>query len=244
MHVFRSHTLQIACAAVFLAAGTQVALSATLCVNHAGSGGCYSTIQNAVNHAAASDIINVAAGTYKEDVVISHPVSLIGAGPKASLIDARGLDNGIFVDGYHNPGLSHVIIDGFTVKNAQYEGILVVSAFDVTIRNNYVYSNDAFGPQFSSAPTGCPGQPAFETSETGDCGGGIHLIGTSGSIVIGNQVTYNADGILLSDETAETRDNLITQNLVEYNGPACGITLASHAPVGSAPPPSWWCCSS
>jgi len=44
--------------------------------------------------------------TYKEEVVIGKPLSLIGAGADRSVIDATGLAHGIFVDGYDNPGLN------------------------------------------------------------------------------------------------------------------------------------------
>ena len=119
------------CCAVLIAGSSQSASAATLCVNPAGSHGCYSTIAAAVAHAAAFDVINVGPGTYKEDVVIGMPLSLIGAGAGASIIDATGLANGIFVDGFDNAGLGHVNIAGFTVKNANWEGVLVVSASDV-----------------------------------------------------------------------------------------------------------------
>jgi hypothetical protein len=197
----------------------------------------------AINHASASDVIDVKAGTYKEDVVIGIPLSLIGAGADESIIDAIGLANGIFVDGFDNPGLRGVTVAGFTVKNALYEGILVVSASDVTIRDNHIVDNDkSSGLSFTGAPTGClspdgktfqPGSGIYENDESGDCGGALHLIGTEHSIVSGNVISNNADGILMSDETAENRDNLIIRNIVTDNPLECGIVLASHPPMGS-----------
>jgi hypothetical protein len=49
-------------------------------------------------------------------------------------------------------------------------------------------------------------------------------------------MTGNADGVLISDETAESSGNLITHNIVKNNPLDCGIVLASHAPFGSSPP--------
>lgn len=46
------------------------AAAATWCVNPAGSGGCAKTIGAAVTAAAAGDPVEVAAGTYAENVVI------------------------------------------------------------------------------------------------------------------------------------------------------------------------------
>ena len=65
------------CAALFAAMYHQ-GLAATLCVNPAGTKGCFSKIGAAVRAASPNDTINVAAGTYKEDVIIGKPLSLIG----------------------------------------------------------------------------------------------------------------------------------------------------------------------
>jgi hypothetical protein len=211
--------------------------AAIRCVNPAGSGGCYASIQSAVNRAAAYDVINVGAGTYKEGVVIGIPLSLIGAGAGQSTIDATNQPNGVLVDGFSHPGLHNVVVAGFTVENAQFEGILAVSATRITISKNSVINNDKSpGLNFTGATTGCPGQPAYEMDETGDCGGAIHLIGVSNSVVSGNLVTGNADGLLISDETGISEGNLVTQNNFGNNPLECGIVLASHPPVGSSGP--------
>jgi hypothetical protein len=233
--------ITLALCLIFLLGLSQPAAANTLCVNPSGSHGCYSKIQDAVNHAAANDVINVAAGTYKEEVDIGIPVSLIGAGANASVIDATGLAHGIFVDGYDHPGLNDVTIAGFSVQNALFEGVLVVSASDVTIRDNTIANNDTTpGLQFTGALTGCPNQPGngiYETDETGDCGGALHLVGTVNSIVSANLIIGNADGVLISDETAESRDNLLIHNIIKNNPLECGIVLASHPPAGQTSPP-------
>ena len=233
--------LFFACCAVLFAASSQNAAAATLCVNPNGSGGCYKTISNAVSHAAANDVIKVAAGTYKEEVIIGMPVSIIGAGADASVIDATGLAHGIFVDGFDNPGLRDVTIAHLTVRNAQFEGILVVSAWDVIVRNNSILDNDkSSGLMFTGAAMGCPDQPGngmYENDETGDCGGALHLVGVANSLISDNLIKGNADGVLISDETAESHHNLFTHNTVTDNPLECGIVLASHPPNGHTSPP-------
>jgi parallel beta-helix repeat protein len=57
--------------------------------------------------------------------------------------------------------------------------------------------------------------------------------------VSGNTVSGNADGILISDETAESRDNLLIHNTVKNNPLECGIVLASHPPVGAIGSPHY-----
>jgi hypothetical protein len=227
----------VICSGVLFAVSSQSVEAANLCVKHGGSGGCFPSITAAVNHASANDVIHVAAGTYNEDVIVGKPLSLIGAGAGASVIDATGLPNGIFIDGYSHPGLAHVTVSGFTIENAQWEGILVVSASYVSLRNNNVSNDDKAGPVFTGVTTGCNGQPAFETDETGDCGGAVHLIGTWKSEISGSVMENSADGILISDETGESHDNLITRNTINNNPLDCGLVLASHPPVGATAPP-------
>jgi parallel beta-helix repeat protein len=237
MKTLRKALLAMATLGLTLVASSMPAAASTLCVNPGGTQGCFKTITLAVAAAAPNDTVKVRPGTYTEDVVIGIPVSIIGAGPEETTIDATGLSNGLFVDGFDHPGLNNVTVAGFTIKNALNEGVLVVSASDVTIRDNHIVDNDKNpGLLFTGAPEGCPGQPAFETDETGDCGGAIHLIGTSHSIISGNLITGNADGILVSDETAESLGNLVIHNTVKGNPLECGIVLASHPPVGSSAP--------
>ena len=208
-----------------LAALGNIAMGATLCVNPGGTTGCTTTIGAAVSAAKANDRINVAAGQYSEQVMITKPLSLVGAGTDSTFINAKGLSIGIYVDGLDNPGLSGVLITGMTVMNANYEGILVTNASNVIISQNHVTANNQ---SLNVSGETCPGIPAFETSEAMDCGEGIHLMGVDHSEVSNNVSDLNSGGILISDETAVTHDNLITGNSVHDNAYACGITMASH----------------
>ena len=204
--------------------------AANLCVNPGGSGGCYATIGAAVAASGANDVIRVAKGVYHENVVVTKSLSLLGEGSEHTTIDATGLLNGINIDGYGNPGLAHVIVSGFTVQNANAQGILATNATDVTISNNHLTGNDqslTFGPTGPTCPA--PGFPIyFRAGEGFDCGEAIHFSGVDHSIVANNFVHQNAGGILLSDDTGQTHDNLISGNVVRNNPYDCGITLASH----------------
>jgi parallel beta-helix repeat protein len=208
------------------------AMAATLCVNPAGTSGCYATIGAAVTAAKPGDRINIAGGQYAEDVVVNKPLALIGAGSGSTIINAKGLANGIYVDGLDNAGMTNVLITGLTVLNANFEGILVTNTSYIVISNSHVASNDQ---SLNYAAATCAGQPVFETNEGDDCGEGIHLIGVDHATISNNEMDLNAGGILLSDETGMTHDNLITANSVHDNALDCGVTLASHGPSPQAP---------
>jgi len=212
------------------------ASAATLCVNHTAKTGCYSTIGAAVSAAHAGDVIQVAHGTYKEDVVITKSLSLVAAPGMQPVIDATGLSNAIFVNGMSaapGVGVGNVLISGFAIRNANFEGLLIANANDVTVVGNHVSDNN----QALEVGTGnCPGIAAFETNEGDDCGEGIHLMGVRHSTIIHNEVDHNSGGILISDETGPTRNNLINGNFVHDNPWDCGITIASHGPATSVIP--------
>jgi hypothetical protein len=216
-------------AGILLAGQAIPARAATLCVNPGGTGGCYKTISAAVTAAAANDTINVMAGTYSEYVAVSKPLHIIGSDPNTTIVDAAGLPNAFNVDGLNNPGLANVSIRNFTVQNANFEGIVATNTSFLDLSNNIAMNNDR------SLNNGqCPGLPDWETSESEDCGEGIHLDAVDHSVIVSNVSANNAGGILISDETGVNHDNLIARNKVHDNPYDCGITLASHPPAPSS----------
>ena len=108
-------------------------------------------------------------------------------------------------------------------------------ASDVTIVNNHVMDNNK---SLDIGGGACPGIPAFETNEGDDCGEGIHLMGEDHSTIVRNDVENNSGGILISDETGTSRNNLISGNFVHENPYDCGITMASHGPATTVIPDS------
>ena len=178
-------------------AGAFAAHAATLCVNPKGTSGCKTTINAAVGAASPGDTILVAPGTYKEDVVITQPVALLGS-YRASIIDASGLSNGIFVNGMSAPPkMGNLQRDRLRLHRTQREfrGLLVANATDVSLTGNLVTDNNK---SLDISASTCNDVPAFETNEGDDCGEGIHLIGSDVFMFrcIDNEVAYNSGGIL------------------------------------------------
>lgn len=226
-----SRTLAFTVAAVFAVAIPSLASAATLCVQKQGAWGCQKTISGAVAAAAPGDVIYVFPGVYKEDVTITQSVSLVAVPGAHTVIDATGLSNGIFIDGMAAApmaGVTNVVVSGFEVRNANFEGILVANGSNITLTRNNVHHNNL---SLDTSALACPNIPAFETNEGEDCGEGIHLMGTDHSTVRDNDVDYNSGGILISDETGPSQNNVITGNSVHDNPYDCGITLASHGPA-------------
>jgi nitrous oxidase accessory protein NosD len=199
----------------------------SLCVDQNGKPGCYTHIQDAVVAAGPGDTVVVDDGTYYEDVVINKPLTLIGTGDDKTIIDATGKSNGIYIDGFDNPNLADVIVRGFKIQKATFEGILVNNAADITIWHNHLIGNDQGVVNPGEV---CLGLPAFETDEATNCGDAIHLMGTVHSVVASNLIELNSGGVMISDETNTSHDNLIEHNIVKDNCHGDGITLASKPP--------------
>ena len=218
----------VALAAAFMVLGAGPAAAGTPGVLRVGCGHhSYKTIGAAVSAATSGDTIVVCPGTYREDVMVSKTLSIVGIG--RPVIDATGQFNGVQILA------SGSSIQGFTVKNAIGEGILVglqkAPVSDVTIRGNTVKHNDRGNP--TGAQIGNSNYPQCNAANNipGDCGEGIHLANAFDSTVVGNTVFDNSGGVLLSDDTGPTYGNVIKFNNIFRNVLDCGITLAGHVPA-------------
>ncbi len=186
------------------------------------------TISHAVAVAHADQEIDIERGTYAEKVVIKKRLTLQGL--HSPVLDAHNRGRGIVIRGARAAGS---VVKGLVVKNAIYEGILVVASKRVTIAHDVVRHNDRGAAE--QHPTGeCKfnGQPPTAGRmdlRAGGCGEAIHLASSSDSRVADNLVTDNTGGIYLTDESGPAAHNVITGNRVIDNRTDCGITLASHS---------------
>jgi len=203
------------------------------------SSAIYPTIGSALKAAPPGAAVVVCPGRYHEQVVVKKPVSLIGI---HATISQSGVTPTYIANVPHVGKLkifagvvivsSYVSFRGFTVKNALGEGILAAgingTISGVSIQHNKVVHNDLGG----GVP---PASSYFECQAAGpvpgDCGEGVHFIAVAYSQVKGNFIAHNSGGVLLTDETGPTHNNLIADNIVTRNDDDCGITVPGHNPA-------------
>jgi hypothetical protein len=205
------------------------------------------TLGYALTQAHRNSTIVVFPGTYREsgnaNVVTPRLKGLTITSSKSAsrtVIDASGNANGLLIEA------SGVSVTGFTVKNANLEGILAeppqsswpktstsapVNISHVTIARNVVVHNDRAFDTKLPPDSACPSS----ITDADDCGEAIHLMGVSWSKVTGNTVNHNVGGILLSDggfgiSVGPAAHNLISRNQSTDNAFDCGITLPGHDP--------------
>lgn len=78
-------------------------------------------IQGAVNMAQSGDTINVATGTYKENVQIDKSLTVKGAGSTKTIVDGNKAGS-VFTTGYSNPNVD-VTLSGMTIQGGSGKSI-------------------------------------------------------------------------------------------------------------------------
>ncbi len=185
----------------------------------------FRSIGDAVTAASSGGTVVVCGGTYYEDVTVAKPLSIRGR--QGATIDAGGKINGLLITA------SHTSVSGLRVRNAIGEGVLINAANYVTLSGNVITDNDLGGLPVNPVPNDYPECQA-QGGVPGDCGEGIHLMGSSHDTIWGNTSRGNSGGILISDETGPAAHNRIAGNVVTGNLYDCGITVVGHNP-GAAP---------
>ena len=204
------------------------------------------TLGHALTQARPNDTIVVFPGIYREsgnaNVVKPRLTGLTIKSIRSArtVIDATGNANGVRIEA------SGVSVTGLTVKNANLEGILAepplsswpkgptsapANISHVTIAGNVVVHNDRAYNTSLPPDAACPSS----LTDADDCGEAIHLLGVSWSKVIGNNVSHNVGGILVSDggfgiSVGPAAHNLIAFNHSTDNAFDCGVTLPGHDP--------------
>ena len=186
-------------------------------------------------------------GFFYTGPAITKPLQLVadptGGGPV--VIDAAGHNNGLVIDLGDNfdnatSGSSSgpaanpdVVVSGFTIQNADAEGLLAFDSDALRIANNTIQSNDRIA--FGGPGTDDLGECAAVGNVPGDCGYGLHLDGVTRSVLLDNTVHNNSGGILLDDGltsfpqvSVPAEGNTLTHNTAVNNSLGSGITIAGR----------------
>jgi len=158
--------------------------------------GCdaFATIQGGVDRVDSGGTVQVAAGTYNEDVGISKSISVLGA----------GAGNSIVVGPIGGPGSTFF----FTAAGIVLDGFTVTRAGNNTTDWNNPNLNSA-GLSISGGGNGTLRNCVFTGNRTG-----IDINNVSGTYVLNNVITNNRTGMIMRNIT----DNLtVLQNVIADN---------------------------
>jgi len=181
-----------------------------------GSGpGNYSRIQEAINASSEGDTVFVYSGTYKENIVINHPISLIGENKHTTIIDGMAHDEVVYIKN----NVNGVKIQQFTIHNCSkagpyYADIHIEYYSNNTIISDNIFYNDATGVLLHLSNYGSLINNTFDNCSYD----GIHFVECHANDVSYNIISKCDNGIFLE---AECSSNNIHGNILDSN--SCGI---------------------
>lgn len=170
------------------------------------------TIQAAVNAAVSGDEVWVAAGSYKEKVILEHAVSVLGGfnGTESLPLQRNWITNVTTIDGDNTGGAAVVTVaaetgptlDGFRITRGAAGGVYVGVGSAPVIRNNTIIDNSAsLGAGIYCADQSNPqiyDNIIQSNRATSGRGGGIYCVNCSALIynnTVRANVAYNGGGI-------------------------------------------------
>jgi filamentous hemagglutinin family protein len=186
-------------------------------------------IQDGVDIAKSGGSVNVAAGTYAENLTISKALTLHGAGRTQTILDPVSGD-AVTIGGNMGAGAS-LLIDGFTFRDAPRYGVNVIGSNlalgdlilgELTIQNSDFVGNGQNGfALLGSATTGVPGLGKVSLLNDNFVGNGTAVASSLGyGDILFNY--YNRDATF--------------QNLhITGNGEFIGIQIRGASPTANHP---------
>jgi parallel beta-helix repeat protein len=177
----------------------------------------YTTIQAAIDEANSDDIIQVAAGTYNENVEVNKKVTLQGEDKDKVIVTAASLDDHVF-----EVTANYVKISGFKVSNAGagYKGIYLGDVDYCDISGNNV-SNNGIGIFLCDSSYNNLSGNTISSNDVG-----IYLTNSSSNNTLSNNIILDTTlvGIYLC---RSSHDNEITANTISSNDVGIWVELLS-----------------
>ena len=168
------------------------------------------SIQGAIDRAKDGDLIEVEHGTYLSDIDITVNKRLILKGIGNPIINASKNGNGITLSA------NGVVLEGFTIQSAKWDGINVISN-DNTIEANII-SNNINGIELLE----CSNNTLSNNTITKSVWTGVSLEHSSRNKFINNSLIKNCWGIVLKNSS----HNYIKLNIVDGCERQSAIELA------------------
>jgi nitrous oxidase accessory protein NosD len=140
--------------------------------------GNFATIQDAINHVNAGDVIYVSAGVYEENIVVNKSVALIGDNQKAQITGT--LSDSVRVEA------DNVTFMGFNISVPSLcRGIVVASASHVTICGNLIDGiTMAEGIVISDG-----GSHSIVNNQVAALASGIGIWNSANNLIMGNDIS-------------------------------------------------------
>jgi parallel beta-helix repeat protein len=179
----------------------------TISVDDSG-GADYTSIQDAINNANESDNIQVASGTYNENIFINKALMILGSGKdNTKIIGLDDQDNTVRITA-NNVFFSGFSVDNSVGQNGQYHCVFLQGSTDCVISEN-IMKNGEYGIYLYLSNN----NTIQENSIRNNNQKGLRLSNSNENNIINNDIQSNGDGVYLSASSSnEIFDNKIINN--------------------------------
>jgi hypothetical protein len=198
-------------------------------------------IQSAIDKAPEGAIIQVAAGTFPENLTISKPLTLQGAGAGNTIID------GFAGRARQRPTIrvkdtTKVTISGFTIQRGR-RNIEVDNSSEVVVANNIITNGLRQNVLYLNGSSGEIRENEILDAEleAAGLGRGINVVNSEVKIIKNKIARSAAFGIILFASTAEIRDNVLEDNvldsiaLLDVDGQPSEAVIVGNTITGTKP---------
>ncbi|MDD2600061.1 MAG: right-handed parallel beta-helix repeat-containing protein, partial [Kiritimatiellae bacterium] len=184
----------------------------------------FATVQSGVDGVDVGGTVNVAAGTYSEEVQVTKKLNLLGAQAgvdprvddrKAGLVPESIIDgsinestqrqHGLFVKGVDGAHVSGLVVDGFEIRNASYANIRFDYVSTSEFKNLMVHG--CTGNEGIKTKASCASLTFTQVTSYNNAGDGIELGGygtQSGHLIQKSEFFNNGDRGIYLDEVSDT----------------------------------------
>lgn len=186
----------------------------------------FASIQEAIDIAEAGDVVMVAAGEYRGNVVMKDGVSVIGAGAESTILDAEKSGN---VVTFKNIVDADTRLEGFTIKNSEenLSGVMVEDSSPIINRNVILDNDYDIYIKGESSPT-------IQRNRLSASKAGVQIFNlekpeNSLPVIIDNFIFQNKKGVNVYKANVKIEHNTISYNdsYGSYAGATFGIYLTS-----------------
>ena len=202
------------------------------------------TIQAAINAASSEDTINVAAGTYYEDIQINKSLTIDGAGPDATILNGNSATENYYMVSIE---ADNVTVENLAITNPLYtgtsdaSGILTANAgaksnlhishvkiHDIgTLTRTDPSGNGTYG--INSGPVN---GMEIDNTEIYNIGTGNPNSLAFGILLWGNSTTETANNVNIHDNNIHNIQNIGNTGGIDAGGDASDITINQNIVTG------------
>jgi parallel beta-helix repeat protein len=184
----------------------------------------FNSIQDAIDNSSSGDRIVVYAGTYNENLIITHSLDIFGEERNTTFID--GGDSGDVI----NISSQYVNISHFTIRdsgNSDENASILIHSGNSIITDNRITSG-----KHGISILNCDDNIIYDNIIKSNNGNGIQLNNSDDNEITYNKVSNNLNGLFLHDSSDNTIQNNFLINSNEINGiflnETCNYNIISY----------------